>query len=107
MTIENGVRIVAGTMILISVALTRYVHPLFWIFTAFIGLSLIQSVFTGFCPPAILLRKLLVRQEPHGRQGGHGLPGLVLLLPQAGQGKSPLHRPQEKVARRKEAKHDS
>ena len=64
MTIENGVRVVAGTMILVSVALTLYVHPLFWIFTAFIGLSLIQSAFTGFCPPALLLRKLGCKDGP-------------------------------------------
>jgi hypothetical protein len=64
MTIENGVRVVAGTMILISVALTLYVHPLFWIFTAFIGLSLIQSAFTGFCPPTLLLRKLGLKDGP-------------------------------------------
>ncbi|HAL91624.1 MAG TPA: DUF2892 domain-containing protein [Verrucomicrobia bacterium] len=64
MTIENGVRVVAGAMILISVALTLYVHPLFWIFTAFIGLSLIQSAFTGFCPPTILLRKLGCKDGP-------------------------------------------
>lgn len=64
MTVENGVRVFAGTLILVSVALTLLVHPLFWIFTAFIGLSLIQSAFTGFCPPTILLRKLGLKDGP-------------------------------------------
>ena len=50
MTVENGVRVFAGIMIWISLALTLLVHPLFWLFTAFIGLNLIQSAFTGICP---------------------------------------------------------
>ena len=58
MTVENGVRVFAGAMILISVALVHF-HSRWWLlFTAFIGLSLIQSAFTGFCPPAFVLRKL-------------------------------------------------
>ncbi len=58
MTIENGVRIMAGTMILISVALVYYVSPWWLLFTAFIGLNLIQSAFTGICPAVAILRKL-------------------------------------------------
>ncbi len=61
MTIENGVRVFAGVMIWISLALSLLVHPLFWLFTAFIGLNLIQSAFTGFCPATALLRKLGLR----------------------------------------------
>ncbi len=61
MTIENGVRVFAGVMIWISLALILLVHPLFWLFTAFIGLNLIQSAFTGFCPATALLRKLGLR----------------------------------------------
>ena len=58
MTIENGVRVMAGTMILISVALVHFVSPWWLLFTAFIGLNLVQSAFTGICPAAALLRKL-------------------------------------------------
>ena len=58
MTIENGVRVMAGAMILISVALVHFVSPWWLLFTAFIGLNLIQSAFTGICPAAALLRKL-------------------------------------------------
>ncbi len=58
MTIENGVRVLAGTMILISVALVHFVSDWWLLFTAFIGLNLIQSAFTGFCPATAILRKL-------------------------------------------------
>ncbi|MDA8376759.1 MAG: DUF2892 domain-containing protein [Planctomycetia bacterium] len=57
MTIERGVRIVAGIMILISVALTFFVSQLWLILTALIGLHLIQSAFTGFCPAEKILGK--------------------------------------------------
>eukprot|EP01037_Dinobryon_pediforme_P015319 gene15319-15464_t len=50
--------IFAGLMIFISLALTHFVHPMWWLLTAFIGLNLIQSAFTGFCPAAILFKWL-------------------------------------------------
>ena len=58
MTVENGVRIFAGTMVLISVALVHFVSPWWLLLTAFVGVQLIQSAFTGFCPAAMLFRKL-------------------------------------------------
>ena len=58
MKTESLIRILAGTMILISVALAHFVSQWWLLFTCFIGLNLIQSAFTGFCPPAALLRKL-------------------------------------------------
>jgi len=58
MTLENAVRVFAGTMIFVSVALTLWVHPYFYWFTLFIGANLIQSAFTGICPAASLLGKL-------------------------------------------------
>jgi len=48
----------AGVMILISVALTQLVSPWWWLLTAFVGLNLLQSAFTGFCPAAMFMRKL-------------------------------------------------
>lgn len=58
MTIENGVRVLAGTMVLASLALTRlHSEHWFWL-TAFVGVNLIQSAFTGFCPAVKLLKKL-------------------------------------------------
>ena len=58
MTIENGVRIVAGTIILLSLALGVWVHHYWFFLTAFVGVNLIQSAFTRFCPAEMLLRKI-------------------------------------------------
>lgn len=58
MTIENGIKVFAGIMVLISVVLTTWVHPSFIWLTVFIGFNLIQSAFTGICPAIIMLRKL-------------------------------------------------
>jgi len=58
MTLNNAVRALAGTMVLVSVALVYFVSPWFLLFTVFIGLNLIQSAFTGFCPPEFLFRKM-------------------------------------------------
>ena len=45
-------------MALLSVALVYFVSPWFLLLTLFIGLNLLQSAFTGFCPPEFLFRKL-------------------------------------------------
>lgn len=57
MTADKGVRIIAGTMLLLSLALTHWVHPGFVWLSVFVGLNLIQSAFTGFCPAEMLLRR--------------------------------------------------
>ena len=57
MTIENRIRAFAGTMILISVALAA-TQSVYWLFlTCFVGLNLLQSSFTRFCPLESLLRR--------------------------------------------------
>ena len=58
MKIDNLIRVLAGSMVLISVLLVHFVSPWWLLFTCFIGLNLIQSAFTGFCPPSIVLRKI-------------------------------------------------
>lgn len=64
MTIERMIRIMAGAFTLLSLALAHFtgqvdMSSLSWLwFTAFIGLNLLQSGFTGFCPPEFLLKKL-------------------------------------------------
>ncbi|SDH01208.1 Protein of unknown function [Vibrio xiamenensis] len=58
MTVENGVRVLAGCMVLLSVILTVFVHPNFVWLTVFVGVNLIQSAFTGICPAAYFLKKL-------------------------------------------------
>lgn len=61
MTLDRTVMAFAGVMILLSVALTYYVSPLWMWFTVFIGANLIQSSFTGFCPAAMIFKKLGVK----------------------------------------------
>ena len=58
MSLDRAVMLFAGIMVLLSVLLTVYVSPLFVWFTVFIGLNLIQSSFTGFCPAAMVFRAL-------------------------------------------------
>jgi len=61
MTIDRMVMAIAGSFILISVGLAVW-HSLNWLwFTAFVGANLLQASFTGFCPMAILLKKLGVK----------------------------------------------
>ncbi len=67
MTIERAIRLLAGIMILISLALTRWVHPNFIWFTVFIGANLIQSSVTSFCPPEWVFRKLGLREGCNSR----------------------------------------
>lgn len=58
MSIENQVRAFAGSFILISLALGYYHSQYWYLFTAFVGVNLLQSSFTKFCPLEIILRKL-------------------------------------------------
>lgn len=58
MRIESFIRVLAGSVVLLSLALTLWVSQWWLLLTAFVGLNLIQSVFTGFCPPSLVLRKL-------------------------------------------------
>jgi hypothetical protein len=48
----------AGLMVLVSLALGFYVSPWWYLLTAFVGLNLIQASITGFCPAAMVFRKL-------------------------------------------------
>jgi hypothetical protein len=58
MTSDSFIRVLAGTMTLASVLLVYFVSPIWLLLTTFVGLNLIQSAFTGFCPPTLVLRKL-------------------------------------------------
>ena len=58
MSIDRVILAFAGVVILVSVALGVLVH-VYWLgLTAFVGLNLLQSAFTGFCPAALILKKL-------------------------------------------------
>lgn len=61
MTVERWLRLLAGTFILLSLALGTWVHPNWYWFTAFVGINLLQSGFTNWCPMMTFLRKFGVR----------------------------------------------
>jgi DUF2892 family protein len=63
MTVNAAIRAIAGSFVLISVALGYFVNPWFLAFTAFVGLNLLQSAFTGTCPMMWFLRKVGVRES--------------------------------------------
>ena len=60
MHVNDWLRAIAGTFVLASVALGYWVNPWFFAFTAFVGLNLLQSAFSGWCPMISLLRALHV-----------------------------------------------
>ena len=62
MTINTYLRLIAGLFIILSVALV-YFHSAYWLFfTLFIGVNLLQSAFTNWCPMMIVLRRLGVKE---------------------------------------------
>lgn len=62
MTMEQYIRAIAGTFILISLALGHFVSPYWYLFTAFVGANLLQSAFTGWCLMETILGKLGVKK---------------------------------------------
>jgi hypothetical protein len=63
MSLERSIMAFAGFMVLLSLALTYFVHPYFVWLTVFVGANLFQSAFTGFCPAAMVMRKLGIKSE--------------------------------------------
>ena len=61
MSLDRVMFAFAGMMILVSLALTHWVHPGFVWLTAFVGANLLQSAFTGFCPAAMIFKKIGIR----------------------------------------------
>jgi len=61
MNLNEWLRAIAGVFVFASVALGWFVSPWFFLFTAFVGLNLLQSAFTRWCPMISLLRALKVR----------------------------------------------
>lgn len=61
MNVDRAVFAFAGMMILVSLALAWFVSPYWLLLTAFVGVNLMQSAFTGFCPAAMIFRKLGLR----------------------------------------------
>ena len=69
MTMENYIRAIAGTLILISLLLGVTVSPYFYLFTAFVGLNLVQSSFTHWCLMENILESLGVAQRDPQQDG--------------------------------------
>lgn len=62
-SVERAVLAFAGFMVLLSLALTWFVHP-YWVWlTVFVGLNMFQSAFTGFCPAAKVMAKMGLKTE--------------------------------------------
>ena len=57
MTVNEGLRMMAGIFVLLSVALGYWVHPAWFLFTAFVGANLLQSAFSHWCPMMWILKK--------------------------------------------------
>lgn len=63
MTIERALRLIAGFFVILSVALGHYLSPWWLLFTAFVGVNLLQSGFTNWCPMMWILEKLGMRRQ--------------------------------------------
>ena len=63
MSVERGLTAFAGFMVLLSVALTVFVHPGFIWLTVFVGANLFQQSFTGFCPASMVMRRFGMKDE--------------------------------------------
>jgi hypothetical protein len=61
MSIDRAVMAFAGIMILLSLVLSQLYSPYWLLFTAFVGANLLQASFTGFCPAAMVFKRLGMR----------------------------------------------
>lgn len=62
MNVNEALRLIAGIVVLVSLALGWWVHPAFFLLTAFVGLNLLQSAFSKWCPMMSVLRWAGVRE---------------------------------------------
>lgn len=70
MTLEYAIRLLAGTLILFSLSLGYFIHNGWFLLTAFVGLNLIQSVFTKWCLAESLMKRYLFQQTAATVQEG-------------------------------------
>ena len=63
MTVERTLRLIAGFFVLVSLALGHWVNSYWYLFTAFVGVNLLQSGLTNWCPMMTFLRKIRVSSE--------------------------------------------
>ena len=67
MTMDRKIRLVAGTFVLLSLALAHWVSPWWLLFTAFVGVNLFQSALTGWCLVEDILRWTGIHRETGSR----------------------------------------
>ncbi len=63
MTLENSIRLMAGALVLLSVSFGYLVSPFWFILTSFVGLKLVQSSFTKFCPAEMVFARLFYNKK--------------------------------------------
>ncbi|MDO6513117.1 MULTISPECIES: DUF2892 domain-containing protein [Neptuniibacter] len=86
MTINAALRLMAGLVVLASLALGTYVNPNWYYLTGFVGLNLFQSAFTGWCPAILIFQKMGLKAERCSSEGVtvnqavHIIAGSVILL---------------------------
>jgi hypothetical protein len=61
MSVDRAVMAFAGALVLVSLALSQLHSPYWLLFTTFVGLNLVQASFTGFCPAAMVFKRLGLR----------------------------------------------
>ena len=66
MTVERGLRLLAGVMVLVSLALSHFLSPYWLWLTVFVGLNLLQSTFTNWCPAMAILRAMGLKDANYG-----------------------------------------
>jgi hypothetical protein len=64
MNIDRAVLTLAGSMVLLSASLAWLVSPYWLLLNAFVGANMLQAAFTGFCPAAMIFRKLSLKAGP-------------------------------------------
>lgn len=67
MTMENMIRAIAGTFVLVSLMLGYFVNHYWFLFTAFVGINLLQSAFTHWCLMEKILTKIGVKASLSSR----------------------------------------
>jgi uncharacterized protein YaaW (UPF0174 family) len=66
MTVERGLRLMAGMVVLLSLALAYFLSPYWLWLTVFVGLNLLQSAFTNWCPAVAILRAMRLKDASYG-----------------------------------------
>jgi Inner membrane protein YgaP-like, transmembrane domain len=64
MSRQSAVHVLAGSLVLLSLALGWWVHPAWLLLAAFVGANLLQSGFTGFCPAEKIFGKCGLKDQP-------------------------------------------